>query len=160
MNLGIDGSGDMEPGDLDALDLVVGSFHSKLRLTEDQTERYVAAVRNPAVHILGHPRGRQFNFRTGLHADWKRVFEAAAEHRTAVEINSNPNRQDLNDELAALAAGSGALISIGTDAHSVGELDYAPVGAAVAIRSGIPAEQILNCWDADRLLAWVAGEGR
>jgi hypothetical protein len=66
MNLNPRGEGDMSPDSLRSLDIVLGSFHSALRKTEDQTERYLAALRNPHVHILGHPRGRIYNFRPGL----------------------------------------------------------------------------------------------
>src|SRR6202040_145983 len=57
MNLSRSGEGDMSAEALSALDLVVGSFHSSLRTVEDQTDRYLAALRNPDVQILGHPRG-------------------------------------------------------------------------------------------------------
>jgi DNA polymerase (family 10) len=55
---------------LDELDVVLGCFHSSLRKKDDQTDRYVAALPNPAIQILGHPRGRIYNFRLGLSADW------------------------------------------------------------------------------------------
>ena len=96
MNLNPRGEGDMEPVALRALDLVLGSFHSSLRKTEDQTERYLSAIRNPQVHILGHPRGRIYNYRLGLTADWSRVFAEAARLDKALEIDSYPDRQDLN----------------------------------------------------------------
>ena len=47
MNLNPRGEGDMSPDSLRSLDVVLGSFHSALRTTEDQTERYLAALRNP-----------------------------------------------------------------------------------------------------------------
>src|SRR5438128_7377675 len=75
MNLNPQGQGDMDAAALGELDIVLGSFHSALRKTEDQTERYLAALRNPDIQILGHPRGRIYNHRLGLNADWKRVFE-------------------------------------------------------------------------------------
>ena len=77
MNLNPRGEGDMNPRSLSGLDLVLGSFHSALRATSDQTERYVAALRNPHIQILGHPRGRIYNYRLGLNADWPRVFAEA-----------------------------------------------------------------------------------
>ena len=55
MNLNPRGEGDMDAAELAKLDLVLGSFHSVLRLKDDQTERYLAALRNPDVHVLGHP---------------------------------------------------------------------------------------------------------
>src|SRR4051812_34734932 len=103
MNLNPRGEGDMDRAALSELDLVVGSFHSALRTKEDQTERYVAALPNPTVDILGPPRGRIYNYRLGLTADWPRVFATAAELEKAVEIDSYPDRQDLDVDLLALA---------------------------------------------------------
>ena len=70
VNLSPNGEVDMSVSSLNKLDLVLGCFHSSLRKKEDQTERYVAALRNPMIDILGHPRGRIYNFRLGLSADW------------------------------------------------------------------------------------------
>lgn len=92
LNLNPAGEGDMEPDALAKLDIVLACFHSALRKKEDQTERYLAALRNPTVQILGHPRGRIYNFRLGLTADWKRVFETAANLDKAIEIDCYPVR--------------------------------------------------------------------
>ncbi|HEX2266839.1 MAG TPA: PHP domain-containing protein, partial [Actinomycetota bacterium] len=102
MNISPEGEGDMDIEALRALDLVLGAFHSQLRVTEDQTERYVAALRNPTLNVLAHPRGRRFGVRLGLQADWERVFEAALELDKALEIDGFPDRQDLNVELLQL----------------------------------------------------------
>ena len=155
MNLSIAGEGDMEPDSLEPLDLILGSFHSQLRKKEDQTDRYVAGVRNPHVNVLGHPRGRQWNFRLGLIADWPKVFDAAAELDKAVEIDSHPNRQDLNRDLLELARESGVRISIGTDAHYQHELHYVEIGLAAALTAGIPKERIINFMPADELVEWA-----
>src|SRR5207302_11469567 len=117
MNLNPQGEGDMEQDCLSTLDIVLGCFHSALRKKEDQTERYLAALRNPAIHILGHPRGRIYNFRLGLSADWARVFALAAQLDKAVEIDCYPDRQDLSIELLAIARKEGCRISMGTDSH-------------------------------------------
>src|SRR5690242_17380926 len=114
LNLSPDGRGDMDEGSLKRLDLVLGCFHSALRRREDQTERYLAALRNPSIDILGHPRGRIYNFRLGLTADWPRVFALAAQLDKAVEVDCYPDRQDLNVELLRLAKQEGCWISIGT----------------------------------------------
>lgn len=90
MNLNPQGEGDMESEALAELDLVLGSFHSALRKKEDQTERYLAGLRNPDIQILGHPRGRVYNYRAGLNADWPRVFAEAAALDKAVEIDTMP----------------------------------------------------------------------
>jgi DNA polymerase (family 10) len=106
------------------LDLVLGAFHSRLRVTEDQTDRYLAALRNPAIDVLAHPRGRIYNFRSGLRAEWGRVFECAAKENRAVEIDAYPDRQDLDVELLRLARETGVLISIGSDAHAPGRSPF------------------------------------
>ena len=154
MNLGEDGRGDMEEVTAD-LDLVVGSFHSKLRGTEDQTERYVRALSNPTFDILGHPRCRMFNSRLGLRADWEVVFEAAARFDKAIEINAHPNRQDLNPEVISLAAESGARFSIGTDAHAPWELEFFPMALAAAIEGGLTPDRIVNFMPVDDVLEWA-----
>lgn len=155
LNLNPRGEGDMDPVALKKLDLVVGSFHSALRTTEDQTKRYLAALRNPHVHILGHPRGRVYNYRLGLKADWERVFAEAARLRKAVEIDSYPDRQDLNVSLLKLAKRSGCRIAIDTDAHHAWQLAYVELGLAAALKAGIPSNKIVNFLSARQVLAWV-----
>jgi histidinol phosphatase-like PHP family hydrolase len=155
MNLNPRGEGDMDSTALSELDLVLGSFHSALRTKEDQTERYLAAVRNPDIQILGHPRGRIFNYRIGLAADWPRVFAEAARWDKAVEIDSYPDRQDLNVSLLKLARAEGVRISIGTDAHSPDQFGFIELGLAAALLAKIPAERILNFKPREELLGWV-----
>lgn len=154
MNLSPDGQGDMDPNVLRELDLVLGAFHSKLRESEDQTDRYLAAVRNPDIHVLAHPRGRRWNARKGLFADWPRVFRAAAESGVAVEIDAFPDRQDLQVELLEMARDTAVWISIGTDAHHPAELAYIELGLAAAARAAIPPDRILNFLSLEDLLAW------
>lgn len=158
MNLSPEGEGDMDPGVLAGLDLVLGAFHSKLRVKEDQTDRYLAAVRNPTVHVLAHPRGRRWDARPGLRADWPKVFEAAAEAGTALEIDSFPDRQDLQVELLELARETGVWISIGSDAHRLDELENLELGEAAALRARIPPDRILNLLSADEVVAWAAAK--
>lgn len=151
-----DGSGDMDPAALRRLDLVLGAFHTKLRVREDRTDRYLAALRNPDVHVLAHPRTRKYGRRPGLNADWPAVFAEAERRDKAVEIDASPDRQDLNVELLRLAADSGVRVSIGTDAHHPVELGFVDLGLAAAAIAGIPRERILNFAPAEELLAWTA----
>ena len=155
MNISREGEQDMDPEALAHLDLVLGAFHSKLRLTEDQTDRYLRALENPTFHVMAHPRGRILDRRLGLSADWPRVFEAAAALGKAVEIDANPNRQDLDVSLLELARESGVWVSIGTDAHSLRELQFMEFGVAQAIRAGFPRERILNYQPLDVALAFA-----
>ena len=144
MDLTPEGAGDMEPAALARLDLVLGAFHSKLRLRDDQTERYFRALANPDIQVLAHPRGRVYNFRTGLVCDWDRVARRASETGTVLEIDAYPDRQDLDIERLRIVAAEGAWISIGTDAHSPGELAFLEIGIAAAILAGVPRERVLN----------------
>ena len=159
MNISPEGEGDMDPDVLGQLDLVLGAFHSKLRIKEDQTERYLAAVRNPDVHVLAHPRGRRWNARTGLYADWPRVFEAAADAGTALEIDSFADRQDLQVDLLRVAVEAGVLLSLGPDAHHPEDLRFLPLGVAAATLAGVPADRILNTRAADEVAAAVRAPG-
>jgi histidinol phosphatase-like PHP family hydrolase len=155
LNLNPQGEGDMPRSALDGLDLVLGCFHSALRKKDDQTERYVRALRNPDIQILGHPRGRIFNYRAGLTADWPRVFAVAAELDKAVEIDSYPDRQDLSPDLVRLAAQAGCRISIGTDAHGPTQLEFVDLGLASALLAGVAPERILNFMTRSELLGWA-----
>ena len=156
LNLNPAGDGDMEPAALAKLDIVLGCFHSALRKKEDQTERYLAALRNPTLQILGHPRGRIYNFRLGLTCDWRRVFDLAAELDKAIEIDCYPDRQDISPDLLRVAAKAGCRISLGTDSHGPTQLRFIELGLASALTAGIKRDRILNFMTAEKLLEWVA----
>ena len=156
VNLNPRGEGDMERNALAKLDLVLSSFHSSLRTKEDQTSRYLAALRNPEVHILGHPRGRVYNFRLGLTADWPRVFAEATKLDKALEIDCYPDRQDLNVALLKIARREGTRISLGTDAHHPWQLEFIELGLAAALLAKIPPDRILNFMPLEGLGEWVA----
>ena len=156
MDVFVDGSADAGPSILAGLDLVLGAFHSKLRVTEDVTERYLAALRNPAVHVLAHPTARMYGRRRGLVADWPRVFDEAARLGTAIELDATPARQDLNVDLARLAVAAGVQwYSIGSDAHSAFELGFLPFGMATASAAGVPRERVLNYLPVDEVREWA-----
>jgi histidinol phosphatase-like PHP family hydrolase len=156
MNLNPRGEGDMDPKSLSGLDLVLGSFHSSLRRTDDQTERYLGALRNPHIQILAHPRGRIYNFRLGLKADWPRVFAEATRLDKAVEIDCYPDRQDLNLDLLKLVRSSGTRVSLGTDAHHPWQLEFIRLGLAAALGAKISAERIVNFMSVQQIKRWVA----
>ena len=155
MNLNRRGEGDMSPESLLALDLVLGSFHSSLRIVEDQTNRYLAALRNPHIQILGHPRGRIYNFRIGLSADWPRVFAEATSLNKAMEVDCYPDRQDLNIDLLKIAREHGTHISLGTDAHHPWQLEFIELGLAAALKAKLPADRIVNFMPIGELKSWV-----
>ena len=105
--------------------------------------------------MLAHPRGRIYDFRLGLQADWERVFDRARALDRAVEIDAFPDRQDLDLDLLRLACDAGVRISIGSDSHAPWQLEFLDYGIAASRAVGIPYERILNCMPADDLLAWA-----
>jgi histidinol phosphatase-like PHP family hydrolase len=155
-NIRADGSVDMLPGELAQFDLVVAAPHSALRSAADQTARMLRVVQTPGVHILGHPRGRMYGSRPGVHADWDRVFAAAAASGVAIEIDGDPSRQDIDYDLAARALRAGCLFALDSDAHATHELAYIETSIAHARLAGVPIERVVNCWPLDHLLQWLA----
>lgn len=155
-----EGDLDQEEELLAALDVVVASAHSQLRMERaPMTRRLVAAVSNPHVDVLGHVTGRLVEGSRGTRPpstfDARAVFEACAAHGVAVEINSRPERQDPPDELIALALDAGCLFSIDSDAHAPGQLSLLDHGAARAERAGVPPERIVTTWPLERLREWT-----
>ncbi len=155
VNLSPAGEGDMKPSALRKLDVVLGCFHSSLRTTDDQTDRYLAGLRNPDIQILGHPQTRVYDKREGLTADWNRVFAEAAKLDKAVEIDGYADRQDLRVSLLKKARKEGCRISLGTDAHEPSQLAYMELSLAAACLAKIPAERILNFMPVNELRKWV-----
>ena len=156
MNIDEEGAGDMPEQTLGELDVILGAFHSALRRTEDKTERYLAALRNPWVDVLAHPRCRMYGSRVGLSADWPRVFAEAARLDKAIEVDGYPARQDVDVDLLRCAVESGCRVSFGSDAHHVVDLPYMTFSIGAAAAAGLPAERVINCMPADELIAWAA----
>jgi histidinol phosphatase-like PHP family hydrolase len=154
-NIDRDGALDLSPDEASQFELVLAAPHARLRAPDDQTSRLVAAVRNPHVHVLAHPRGRIAGSRAGVLADWDVVFKVAAEEGVAIEIDGDPARQDLDFTLAERALDAGCLLAADSDAHTTTQLRYAETALAHARLAGIPAAHLINCWTADRLLAWL-----
>ena len=154
-NIGADGHLDLSAEEAACFELVLAAPHSKLRRSEDQTARLLAAVATPGVHVLAHPRGRITGSRAGVVADWDAVFAAAVEHGVAVEIDGDPSRQDLDFSLAGRALAAGCLFALDSDAHTTAQLVYAETALAHARLAGLPLDRIINCWTTERLLAWL-----
>jgi putative hydrolase len=153
-----DGALDQEEDVLARLDVVVASVHSKLSMpAPEMTRRMVLAVSSPHVDILGHCTGRKVvgTGRKQSTFDAELVFAACARFDTAVEINCRPERQDPPEELLALALEWDCKLSIDTDAHAPGQLEWQRYGCDKAARMGIEAERIVNTLPADDLLAWA-----
>ena len=154
-NILADGSLDLNPEERALFEFVVASPHSALRQEHDQTARMLGAVRQSGVAILGHPRGRVYNSRAGIVADWPRVFAEAAKRGVAIEIDGNWHRQDIDFELARRALDAGCLFALDSDAHSIGELQFTDYSIAHARLAGVPVDRVINCWSDERLEDWM-----
>jgi putative hydrolase len=154
-----DGTLDQHPDLLAELDVVVASVHSKLRMGEQpMTDRMVAAMANPNTDILGHCTGRLVlgKGRPPSTFDPELVFGACAHFDKAVEINCRPERLDPPMRLLERVVAHGCKVSIDTDAHAVGQLEWQAYGCKRAADAGVELDSVVNTWDVDRLLEWTA----
>jgi DNA polymerase (family 10) len=141
-NIRSDGSVDVAEDVLAELDWVVASLHQGF--DRSPTERVLAALDHPHVDCIGHLTGRKLNKRAGADVDVEKVVARAVETGTALEINSQPDRLDLRDVHARLAAEAGVLVPVNTDAHSTKALGYRELGVAQARRGWLTKENVLN----------------
>jgi DNA polymerase (family 10) len=145
VNILPDGSLDYADDLLAELDWAIASVHTSFKISKRaMTERMIAAIEHPLVDCVGHLSGRLIGRRDPYDIDVERVVEAAARTGTMLEINGNPNRRDLSERHARLAAEAGALICVNTDAHRVATLDNMTYGIATARRAWLTADQIAN----------------
>ena len=154
-NIGTDGSISVADDLLADLDCVVASPHAGL--DGDGTERLLAAIEHPSVNILGHPTGRYINQREGLQVEIEAVAEAAAAEGVALEVNSNPARLDLGDQLIRAAVDAGATIAVNTDAHRPENFAYVRYGVHTARRGWAEAADVLNTRDAAGVRSFLEG---
>ena len=146
---------DYPQGLLEELDVVVAAVHSHFKMTpEEMTERLLSALSNECVDVLAHPTGRIIGEREGYDFDMERVMRAAKDNGVALEVNSFPERLDLNDVQCAIARERGVTVCINTDAHNVRQLDNMVYGVATARRGWVPPEMVLNA------LPWTALKDR
>jgi histidinol phosphatase-like PHP family hydrolase len=155
-NIAEDGTIDVTPARVPELEGVVASIHTGLRGGGDQTARLVRAIETPGVAALGHPKGRLYNVRSGIRANWPKVFEAAARAGVAIELNGCPERLDLSPALARQAEGAGCLFTVASDAHARRHLDFVRFALAVARLAQIPPERIVNTWAPEKVADWLA----
>jgi DNA polymerase (family X) len=145
VNILLDGSLDYADDLLAELDWVIASVHTSFKISKRaMTERVIAAIEHPLVDCVGHLSGRLIGRRDPYDIDVERVVEAAARTGTMLEINGNPNRRDLSEGHARLAAEAGVLICVNTDAHRVATLNNMTYGIATARRAWLSADQITN----------------
>ncbi|KKP37887.1 MAG: polymerase IV, family X protein [Candidatus Peregrinibacteria bacterium GW2011_GWA2_33_10] len=142
----------LENGDLDfsnkilsKLDIVIGSVHSKFRLPRDeQTKRVIKALNNPYLKILGHPSGRLLLKREPLQLDMEAIIKEAAKNKKILEINSNPQRLDLNDYYIKMAKDMNVKFAINSDSHHTDQFAYLKFGIFQARRGWLEKTDVIN----------------
>ncbi|WP_078060826.1 PHP domain-containing protein [Desulfotomaculum copahuensis] len=145
---------------LEQIDVVVASVHSGFRQDKETlTNRVLDAVKNEHVDIIGHLTGRLLGQREPYALDVERVLEEAGRNGKILEINSSPDRLDLNPEHARLARDCGARLSIDTDAHDLNRLDEMIYGVSVARRAWLEKDDLVNTLELPDLLK-VLGRGK
>jgi DNA polymerase (family 10) len=140
-----DGKLDLPDSALEGLNFLVASVHSGFRETEDEmTERIITAIHNDHVSAIGHPTGRLIQKRMPYELNLERIFEAASAQGVMLEINAFPDRLDLDDVNSRAAMEHGVTMSIGSDAHTLGQMDFIPLGVSVARRGWLEAKDVAN----------------
>lgn len=140
-----DGSLDLPDEVLKELDFTICSVHYRLNLPKDkQTERILRAMDNPYMNILGHPSGRLIQERPPMNLDMERIIKEAAKRNIHFEVNSHPDRMDLNDIFCKLGKECGLKLAITTDAHRIDDLDLMRFGIGQARRGWLEPKDIIN----------------
>ncbi len=158
MDINAEGSLDYPDEVLEKLDFVIASLHTALTQDRERvTQRLLNAIHNPHVDLIGHPRAQRIPDREPVAVDMDAVFAAARETDTALEINANPQRLDLEAVYARRAAEMGITLAINTDAHHTDHLRLMPYGILTARRGWVTAGSVMNTWDIARFIAWTQG---
>jgi DNA polymerase (family X) len=139
------GKFDVDNNVLKSLDIVIASLHSGLKGSVSvNTDRILKAMENPHVDIIGHPSGRLIDKRIGAEIDMNKIINQSFSTGTLLEIDSFPNRLDLNDINTKSALDMGCKIAIDTDAHNTTHLKYMNLGIAVARRAWARKSDVIN----------------
>jgi len=142
-----DGRLDYSDDMLRGLDYVIASVHTRFKMSsEEMTERIFRAISHPSVNILAHPFTGLIHRREPVLLNFERIAEHASANGTALEINSFPERLDINGAQARLAKERGAKIVINTDAHEAAHLDFMKFGVGTGRRGWLETSDVVNCW--------------
>ena len=138
---------------LKEFDLVVAAIHTGFRQSRMQlTKRITQACKNKYVHIIAHPTGRLWGTRDAYQIDLDEILRVARDTHTHLEINTFPERLDLNGLQARAAGEKGVKLALGTDAHAIVQLESMKLGVAVARRGWLTASKVLNTLPLEGLL--------
>ena len=144
---------------LRGFDFVIASVHSQLKMNEEKaTARLIKAIENPFTTILGHPTGRLLLSRAGYPIDHKKVIDACAANKVAIELNANPYRLDMDWTWIQYAREKNVYVAINPDAHSCNGIDDILYGIFTARKGGLEADGCLNCLSVEDFLKFAAKE--
>jgi len=134
-------------------DFVIAGVHSHFKMSkEEMTKRIIRAMRNPNVDIISHPTGRILKRRDEYEIDFERILKVAKETGTVLEINSYPERLDLNDIKIKKAKEMGVKMVINTDSHHIDQMRFIEYGIAQARRGWAEKQDIINCLPLEKVL--------
>ena len=151
-----DGSLDLEDSTLQMLDYVVVSVHSSFTLSEEEmTRRIIRAVEHPCTTMLGHLTGRLLLRREPYAVNVEKVIDAAVANHVIIEINSHPQRLDMDWRHWRKAAAKGLLTSVNPDAHSVSGLAYVAAGINACRKGWLTPESVFNTWPLPRVREYL-----
>jgi len=150
-----DGSIDIKNEALKKLDYAIAGIHSNFKMPKSQmTQRIISAMKNPNIDIISHPTGRILKRRDEYQIDFGKILRAAKEFGTILEINSFPERLDLDDKNVKLAKEAGVKMIINTDSHHKGQLDFMEFGVSQARRGWAEKKDIINAQSLEKLLSF------
>ncbi|SDI59462.1 DNA polymerase/3'-5' exonuclease PolX [Natribacillus halophilus] len=156
MDIRPDGALDYSDETLSQLDFVIASIHSAFSQSEAHIRmRLNTALNHPHVDLIAHPTGRLIGRRQGYAVDMNWLIERAAETRTALELNANPNRLDLSADVLKRAIDQGVIVAINTDAHRVDTLSQMLYGIGTAKKAFLLADQVMNTWSREKLVSYL-----
>lgn len=145
-NIDLNGNVDVPEKELKELGFVMAAIHSGFKQNKEvQTMRILKAMDNRHVNCIAHPTGRLIFTRNGYELEWDKIFKKCVEKNVALEINAQPDRLDINDEIAREAVKAGVMLMINTDAHSVSQMDFMRYGVLQARRAWCEKKNVLNC---------------
>ncbi len=148
-----DGSLDYEDDILEGFDFIIASVHQSLEMPEKKMmERFRNAIKNPYTRMIGHPTGRLLLKREESKIDLNELVALAAEYNTAIEINANPRRLDLDWKFGNKAKEVGMMTSVNPDAHTIDGIDLMKYGTRIARKGKYEKERVLNTKSAEEVL--------
>ena len=115
-----DGSLDYDDDILSLFDFVIASIHSNMNMDKEKmTDRLINALNNRYTTILGHMTARILLAREACDMDVYKIIDTAVKNNKIIEINSDPQRLDLDWRYIKYAKDKGAKFAINPDAHSI-----------------------------------------